>query len=1029
MERTDGSQLLLKCNIIDLEVSCLLDTGAEISVLGQGSEEIIKKAQSLPIDRKINIITAGGEKHAGTIKRLPVHYENETKLIQFIHAPSIKVPIALGMNFFNAWGIKLMRKKSREIFKMCVENNDSEVENDSANEDSGNEEQEEAYELTKEEKLKVEEALRDIRFSDGDVIGLQRVIQHHIDTGDAEPIFSLPYRYNPNVKEKIQAIIERWLALGVIEPSISNWRLPIITVLKSDKSLRLCLDARKLNAITKKDLHMPPNVLHKIGNLPQHAKYFLRLDFNEAFLQTELSKESRKKTAFALPGIGEYQFVRMPFGLTNSPATQSRLMEKIFEGVNTDYVSHYLDDVIIMGHSFTHLIENIKIVAKKLNEWGLTVSRKKTSSVLRSVRILGHVVDERGIHVDERKTRAVMKWQKPMTGKEMQRFLGFCNWYRRFIKNYAEMAAPLYEICNKKKIKAEDWSEVRNKQFEKLKKCMCNAPVLRTPDWTKKMIIQTDASDDGIGAVLAQIDNEGNEYVIEYYSYSFKKNEKKYTATEKEMLAVIKATRKFKYYIEYNELMIISDHHALKYLTKMKLLNGRLARWILELQPYVNKIVHRAGKLMTVADAISRARYDSMYESNLRTIDSQDVSWYDEFIEEIIENADNYPQYVVQNEKIFKKIPWKRNELDDDYKEIPRTEKIVEIIKKAHEKTCHAGLKGTWYEVAKYYWWPNMKNDIREQLDTCTSCASVKFPNYNLRAPLGTCRVPNNTMEALSIDIKGTLPRAGIMQYRNIITVIDLLSRFAWAKRVTDCTSNKIKQFLEEIFNDQQTTPKYLYHDNGKVFISHDFQEFLRRKNIRSLPTATHHPQANPVERFNRNLTQAIRFEIIKNVNRHNVWATALNEIVRNLNERVNAVTGYAPYEVHYGRIPDPMTYADAPKNDEIHKKIKEIARKRTILRYLQNRKQFNERAFRRDFQVGELVMVRIFHLSNTEKSVTGKLFPPYNLAKVVAKISAHDYKVKKLNNDEVVVNTKHLKNISTRLQEKLAYLFETNDA
>ncbi|KAG5670721.1 hypothetical protein PVAND_000965 [Polypedilum vanderplanki] len=1023
IKRDDGRQLLLKCMILDIESVCLVDTGADISVLGKGAESILEKSNLLPAYREIIVRTAGGERHPGVVKKLAVTYENETKLLQFVYAPTIKIPIALGMNFLNAWGIKLMKMSKRETNLRLLDGYECDM-NEIAEEISEEEEQEEIYELTEEEKAKVNEAMNDIKFSEGDSIGLQKIIQHHIDTGDAPPVFSMPYRFNPNVKEKIQAIIDRWLALGVIEPSISEWRLPIVTVVKPDKSLRLCLDARKLNALTKRDLHMPPNVLHKKGNLPQKAKYFLRLDFNEAFLQTELTPESRRKTAFALPGIGEFQFVRMPFGLTNSPATQSRLMERIFENTMTNYVTHYLDDVVIMGNTFDHLVENLKVVSKRLKECGLTVSRKKTSEVLRRVRILGHIIDEKGIHVDTRKTKAIREWIKPATGKEMQRFLGFINWYRRFVKNFASVAAPLYEISKNKVISNEDWTVERTQRFELLKDLMCNTPVLRTPDWSKPMLIQTDASDEGVGAVLTQTDDEGFEYVIEYYSYKFNKAERKYGATEKEMLAVLKAIRKFKYYTDFNELTIVTDHYALKHLLNMKLLNGRLARWILELQPYVNNITHRAGKLMTVADAISRAQYKSEGEREIKLVETADT-WYEEFQEEILENPDNYPQYVVDQNRILRKIPWRRNEFEDDYRILPRPEEICFLIKRAHERTCHAGIKGTLYEIKKHYWWPAMINDVRDNLRECTECISIKYPNYNVKVPLGEFRVPRDTMDTLSIDVKGTLPRAERHQYRNIITAIDLLSRYAWAKKVTDCTSGKLVEFIKEIIQKQGKKPKRIYHDNGRAFMAKEFQEFLFQNNIISLPTAIYNPKANPVERFNRSLTEAIRFEIIKDVNHHSVWSTSLAKIVKQLNERVNSVTGYSPYEVHYGRSPNPETNDDPPTNNETHIRIKRKARNRSILRYLQNCKQYNNRALNREFTLGELVMVRVFHLSNTEKNVAGKLYPPYNLARILSKILSHDYKILKTNGESVVVNANHLKKIPNVLIDKLTYLFE----
>jgi len=1013
-----NSEILLQVKIFNYEKVALLDTGADICVIGKGSEDIVDCMKNLPIHKKINIKTGGGELHAGIVKKLPVEYDNELRNIQFVYSPTIAIPIALGMNFYNAWKFKMVRELNATKFNTILNTDliDQELEDHEQQEPEIIVEDE--HELTKYEKHLVAQAMNRFNFSDGSKLGCQNVLQHKIDTGESQPVFCLPYRYNPLVTNKIQEIINRWLDQKVIEPSTSEWRLPIVVVNKPDKSLRICLDARKLNAITKKDCHTPPNVLHKIDELSHEAQYFIRLDLNEAFLQTKLNPDDRKKTAFSIPNIGEFQFVRMPFGLVNSPATQSRLMELIFQNTRTPYIIHYLDDVIIMGTTITHLVTNVKIVADILNEHGLTVSRKKTSNVLKRIRILGHIVDSKGIHTDPDKIKVLKEWARPKTGKELQQFLGFSNWYRRFIKDYALIAAPLYEICKKRTFNNDIWNDERQKCFELIKNLMGQSPVLRTPNWTLGMTIQADACDKGIGAVLTQQDDDG-EYVIEYFSYKLSPCEQKYSPTEKEMLAVIKAVRHFRYYIEFNNLTIFTDHHALQYLLSMKVMNGRLARWILELQPYVNNIKHRAGKEMIVADALSRAKTEAEVK-NMNSV----TTWHEDFLEELKENPDNYPQYCIHDDEIYRKIPWKRNELEDDYKRLPKPSEMSTIINEAHLKTQHAGVSSTYYELKKKYWWPKMKEDVKSCLEKCEKCMAVKHPNYNMKAPMGRFRIPKDTMHTLSIDIKGPLPVACRQKYRNIITVVDILSRYAWAKRIANVTSKKIIEFLKEIFTDLNLTPMIIYHDNGTVFCSKEFKEFLFNHKIKSYPTAIYHPQANTVERFNRSLTEALRIEIASDVEKQSRWATRLADIVWKLNARMNHVTQYSPYEVMYGRLPDQMCHKDPPVNDEMHSTIKQTAYKRSILRYLQNKKQFNERALNREFSIGEIVMIRSFHLSSAERNTTGKLFPPYEVGKIVGK-NDKIYTVLKSDGKIQRMNLKHLKGISKSLQEKLTYLFD----
>lgn len=1017
ISKTSDKEIWIKLRICGIEKECLVDTGATISVLGKGTEDILIMAKDIQINSKMNIKTGGGEIHAGTVKKLPTSYDSENKNIQFVHCPSIEIPIALGMNFINAYQIKLMRAVPTSHFNRITEDDDAREMNENGH--SAEQEGELLRELTQKENEVVENAMSLLNFSDGSTLGCQKVLQHRINTGESAPIYCLPYRYNPNVTEKIKEITDRWLNQGVIEPSRSEWRLPIVVVTKTDNSLRLCLDARKLNAITKKDCHITPNVLHKIESLPQKAKHFVRLDLNEAFLQTELHPKDRKKTAFSIPNIGEFQFARMPFGLVNSPSTQSRLMDLIFQEISSPYLVHYLDDVIIMGVDIPHLVKNIKLVAKVLNAHNLTVSRKKTSKVLKRIRILGHMVDEEGIHTDPRKTKAIDDWQVPKTGKELQRFLGFANWYRRFVKDYAIIAAPLYQLSTKKLITDAMWTEKENESFKTIKKRMCQSPVLRTPDWSKPMIIQADASDIGIGAILTQNDSQA-EYVIEYYSYKLTPTEVKYSPTEKEMMAVIKAIRHFRYYIEFNELTIYTDHHALRYLLNMKVVKGRLARWILELQPFVNNIQHRSGRDMVVADALSRSRP----QAEIRMLVTSEDDWYDEFIEELKENADNYPQYYTSQKIIYRKIPWKRNELDDDYREVPRPEMIQRIIHHAHLDTLHGGNASTYYNIKKKYWWPQMKEDIKQELLNCVPCAAIKFPNYNTTPLMGKFRIPNETMQTLSIDIKGPLPAAGRHRYKFIITLIDIFSRYAWAKKIPTATTPRLIMFLKEMFSEMGAKPKYLLHDNGTQFTSNEFQKFLVDNDIQTLPTPAYHPQANSVERFNRSLTEAIRFATARDTSKQYRWATELDTIVSKLNTRMNHVTGYSPFEVMFGKSPDDNS--GEPPDEEAHKRIKRTAYMRSRLRYLQNKKQFNKRAINREFEVGEIVMCRSHYLSNAEKNVAGKLYPPFQVGKIVSKVHSSAYEIMKPEGKMQIINTNLIKGISKEIQHNLTYLFDS---
>jgi transposase InsO family protein len=392
-------------------------------------------------------------------------------------------------------------------------------------------------------------------------------------------------------------------------------------------------------------------------------------------------------------------------------------------------------------------------------------------------------------------------------------------------------------------------------------------------------------------------------------------------------------------------------------------------------------------------------------------------------MQELMINPENYPQYRIIDETIKRKIPWKRNVFNDDYKILPKPQTWNEIIRLAHEKTIHAGMRGTFYELNRFYWWPFMKRDIRDYINTCKKCAAVKNPNYLMTPPMGNFKVPNDVMISLSIDIKGPLPSSGPQRYKYIITLIDLLSRYAWGKKVHNVTSSIIIKFLKSVFEEQGKIAKNLYHDNGSVFTSIEFQNFLKMISVRSLPTPIYHPQSNTVERFNRSLTEALRFELSDNPMKQNSWSNKLEKIIKGLNDRVNEVTGYTPHEVHYGNREG--TPNNDPINPQKHAEIKKTAYKRSILRYLQNTRQFNKRSLFREFLMNEIVMFRTFQLSSADKNIAGKLFPPWDVGKIVQKVHSNTFEILKIDGKKIKVNTKMLKRISDDLQDKMRYLFD----
>lgn len=795
----------------------------------------------------------------------------------------------------------------------------------------------------------------------------------------------------------------------MIEKSKSAWRNPVVVVKKSDGNVRLCLDARKLNSITKRDRLLTPNVFEALSSIPCDVKIFGRLDKNQAFLQTKLADEDKEKTAFFIKGRGLFHFVRMPFGLANAPATQTRLMLEIF-GELEPYVLVYFDDIIVMGKNFDHYLNLLKIVVNKLKTFNLTISRDKMNLTLKNIKILGHIVSPEGIHADPNKTDAINKWPTPSTKKELQRFIGMCNWYRRHIKDFSAIAAPMTELLKTKKF---SWNESADTAFKKLKQVLLSPPILRPPRWDLTMILQCDASNEGVGAALTQIDENGDEFVIEYFSAKLTDSERKFSPTEKECLAVIKAVKHFRPYIELMELKIITDHYSLKYLLNMTVTAGRLARWILFLQPYVNCIQHRSGKLMKVADALSRAPImNTEEEKEIVFVMDVGVREFDKLFHKIKTRPDRIPNYRIQGNRLLCKTNF-----DNEWKTIPEPQFRDEIIKMCHEETVHGGIRSTLAKLREKWTWKKMKRDVRKWVMNCFKCASIKAPNKKLSGRMLNTRIPRKCMEVLSVDIKGPFPPAGTQRYKYIVVMIDLLSRYAWIKLHNRVTSLKIINFLQEIFSDLGR-PRVLIHDNGNQFTSHEFKKYIRDNGIESAYTPIYCAKNNPVERFNRTLGESLSLYLLDFPMNHTVWHKYVEEIVWKLNNRVNESTGLKPVAVLYG--PDPKTGNNKliRSLDDTHNKLMNQAYVNSLRKFGWNQKTYNRGRTDRAINDGDVVMVTVHKISNASKKFNRKLAENYEPALVINKIFTNAYRILLQNGREVIADVSNLKEVASELQE-----------
>lgn len=450
-------------------------------------------------------------------------------------------------------------------------------------------------------------------------IGHTTLVKHTIETRDAKPVKKYPYRIPLSKRKVVEDEISKMEKEGIIEKCPqSPWNAPVVTIVKPDGSIRFCCDYRGLNEVTVKDSQPLPRIDDSIEAL-SGSKWWSCLDLSSAYWQCEIDENDRNKTAFSIPGGQQWQWKRLAFGLCNAPATFTRLMQMVFSGLLWKIVIIYLDDIICSSKTFQEQLDNLEIVFKRLTEANLKLNPKKCVLFQKQVIFLGHVINENGVGTDPQKIDKIRSWPTPRNAKEARSFISLASYYRTYIYQFATIAKPLHELSEKSR--QFIWSTECEQSFQAIKKALTNAPILSFPTENDQFILDTDASLVGQGAVLSQVIN-GKEKVIGYYSKCFTKTERRYCVTRRELLAIVNAVKHFHHYVYGRNVIIRSDHSSLKWLLNFKNVEGQLARWLTFLSAYDFTIQHRAGRLHSNADALSRrpclesnCRYCSRVES------------------------------------------------------------------------------------------------------------------------------------------------------------------------------------------------------------------------------------------------------------------------------------------------------------------------------------------------------------------------------------------------------------------------------
>ena len=653
-------------------------------------------------------------------------------------------------------------------------------------------------------------------------IGRVQLVEHQIDTGDAAPVRARARFYSPTQRMAINAEVDKYKAAGIVRPSSSPWAAPVLIVKKKDGSNRMCVDYRQLNMVTVPDSFPLPHMRTLFDKL-YGAKWFAAFDVLWGYHNIPVAADSVGKTAF-IANDEFLEFTRMPFGLSNAPATFQRMIVTALVGLG-DISAAYLDDVLVYGNDLNQLLTRMDLVLTRIQEAGLKLKPRKCVLPVQQIVYLGYQVSENGVSPLQAKLDVIRDWPIPQTIKELRGFLGFVNRYFSFYPALACVTAPLARETGKRTLQ---WTETLQTAFEKTKAAFLTINTLSLPNPNGTYILETDASQIGLGACLLQIDADGQEKPIGYYSKALNSAQKNYTIHKLEFFALYQAVKHFAVYLAFLTNFIVRvDNQALRFWRTAPIAPGDVRiKWKAFLDPFRFDIIHQAGAENTIADAISRAPHTVASTPN-RPAHTRTTNTHALVASTSINEQFDQPPTVQLNVKhhynkdhaVIIAVLKGSNVVKDDTVRAGSIE-LKELYGRKHELVVQDGLimhaqngklrlyvpKKTRMEVLSAthavahqsalkmfaalkdrYWWPSIRRDIAQYASTCEDCLRtktvVKKPHVAMQLFPAAAR-----FELVHIDILGgrsSLPTTETGQ-KYILNIIDHFTRYCVSVPLSD---------------------------------------------------------------------------------------------------------------------------------------------------------------------------------------------------------------------------------------------------
>ena len=797
-----------------------------------------------------------------------------------------------------------------------------------------------------------------------DILPPHRPEDHEIRLhDDAKLPFKRAYGMTRDELEATRKYVNDHLAKRFIRSSKSPVASPAILVKKPGGGLRFYVDYRALNAITIKNRYPIPQIRETLDRLCK-ARFYTKLDVISAFNNIRVKQGDEWKTAFTTR-YGQFEYMVMPFGLCNAPSTFQSYINKALQDILDDFCTAYLDDILIFSETLEQHHTHVGQVLERLDKAGLYADIDKSEFDQKEVKYLGMIIGVDGLKMDPAKITTIQEWSTPRTVKEVLSFLGFANFYRRFIHRFSKLALPLTELTktkDKDKKALFQWSQECQDAFDKLKQAFASYPIIQHFNPDKQTWLEVDSSDFVVAGIMSQLDESDTLRPVAYFSKKMSPQECNYEIYDKELLAIVRAFEEWRPELastDPNEaVQVLSDHRSLEYFMTTKELNRRQARWSEFLSQFQFKIIYRPGKQGTKPDALTRthdARPDHkgdprkkhqhqvllkpqnldngvLPQEALSTtvklakllIEAPDFDLQtqvkaamdqDILVKEVIECLQQGKQRLSSQTTKAWHISLSDCNFDQDTGRLFRKGKLwvpnddilrLTLIEAHHTSVSagHPGRERTLELISRAYYWPRMNSDIQRYVQNCQVCRRVKSFRQTYQGGLQQLSVPNAVWQDLAVDFVVDLPPSKMnrIEYRNILTVTDRLSKYRYFILADSMTADETAILFYTHIWSKHGLPKTVVSDRSTQFVSQFMKQLYRRLQIQSKLSTAFHPQTDgQSENSNQTMETYLRTYVNHLQDNWSVWLPAAQFTINN---HVSKTTKVTPFFALYGTHP-----------------------------------------------------------------------------------------------------------------------------